>query len=314
MNISEILKKATEILRENGVAEARREANSLLAFALGKDRTFLIAHSEYELSDEEKLKFEKLLKRRAKREPFQYIVGKQEFFGLDFIVTKDVLIPRPETELIVENALQILREKKNPRFLEVGVGSGCISISILYENRTATAMALDISEKALQIAKKNAEKHQVSDRLELNISDVFSALKSEPPAVAGGLSSGFKISINVLNDKIQPPATAGGSDLFDLIVSNPPYIDEKDFADLQPEVRDFEPAFALTDGANGSSIIEKIIKDAPQFLKSEGFLLIEIGFNQSNEVREMCSPEIWQSIEFLADLQGIPRTLKAMLR
>lgn len=280
MNISENLKKATEILRENGIAESRREANSLLAFAIGKDRTFLIAHSEYELSDEEISRFYEILERRNRREPFQYIVGKQEFYGLDFMVTKDVLIPRPETELIVESAIEILQKNENPRFLEVGVGSGCISISILYENKTATAIALDISENALQIARRNAEKHQVSDRLELKISDIFDEIKA---------------------------------DEFDLIVSNPPYIDEGSFADLQPEVRDFEPEFALTDGGNGLSIIEKIIKDAPLFLKSEGFLLIEIGFNQSNEVHEMCSPNVWQSIEFLCDLQGIPRTLKAML-
>lgn len=280
MIISEILNKANESLRESGIAEARREANSLLAFVLQKDRTFLIAHSEYELSDEETSRFQEILKRRQQREPFQYIVGKQEFCGLDFLVTKDVLIPRPETELIVESAIEILQNKENPRFLEIGVGSGCISVSILYENTTATAISLDISEKALQIALKNAKKHQVSDRLELKISNVFTKLKKEK---------------------------------FDLIVSNPPYIDAGSFADLQPEVRDFEPEFALTDGKNGLSIIEKIIKDAPKFLKSEGFLLIEIGFNQSNEVRQMCLPEIWQSVEFLEDLQGIPRTLKARL-
>ncbi|HMS42152.1 MAG TPA: peptide chain release factor N(5)-glutamine methyltransferase [Pyrinomonadaceae bacterium] len=280
MNISEILKKATEILREGGIVEARREANSLLAFALGKDRTFLIAHSEYELSDEEILRFQAILERRKHRDPFQYIVGTQEFYGLDFIVTNDVLIPRPETELIVENALEMLKTAENSRFLEIGVGSGCISVSILHEAKTATAIAVDVSEKALQIALKNADKHQVSDRLELKISNIFSEIKTEK---------------------------------FDLIVSNPPYIDERDFAKLQPEVRDFEPEFALTDGENGLSIIEKIIKDAPQFLKSKGFLLIEIGFNQSDEVRKICSPEVWQSIEFLSDLQGIPRTLKARL-
>ena len=278
MNISEILNKATEILHESGIAEPRREANSLLAFALEKDKTFLIAHSEYELSSEEKSKFENFLTRRANREPFQYITGKQEFYGLDFIVTKDVLIPRPETELIVESAIEILKNIENPRFCEVGAGSGCISVSILHENTSATAIALDISEKALTLARKNAEKHHVSDRLELKISDVFDNLKAEK---------------------------------FDLIVSNPPYIDAEDFADLQREVRDFEPQFALTDGKDGLSIIEEIIKTAPNFLKSEGFLLMEIGFNQSIKVCEMFSPNLWQSIEFLPDLQGIPRMLKA---
>ena len=238
-SISENLKKATEILGESGVAEARREANSLLAFVLQKDRTFLIAHSEYELSDEETSRFQDVLERRKQREPFQYIVGKQEFYGLDFFVTKDVLIPRPETELIVESAIEILQNKENSRFLEIGVGSGCISVSILYQNRTATATGLDISENALQIALRNSQNHKVSERLELKISDVFAELEAEK---------------------------------FDLIVSNPPYIPSEDFDELQLEVRDFEPQIALTDGKDGLSIVEKIIKDAPKFLKSEGFL------------------------------------------
>lgn len=280
MKVSEILKEATEILNKSGISAPRREASSLMAFVLRKDKTFLIAHSEYELLDEEILRFQSVLERRKNREPFQYIVGKQEFYGLDFIVTQDVLIPRPETELIVENALQILSKKNNPRFLEIGAGSGCISVSILHNAKNATARAIDISENALQIARKNAENHQVADRLDLKISDIFTEIKSEK---------------------------------FDLIVSNPPYIDSEDFAGLQPEVRDFEPKFALTDGENGLSIIEKIIKDAPEFLKSEGFLLIEIGFSQSKEVREICSPKIWQSVEFVQDLQDIPRMLKAKL-
>ncbi len=280
LSISENLKKATEILSESGVAEARREANSLLAFVLQKDRTFLIAHSEYELSDEETSRFQDVLERRKQREPFQYIVGKQEFYGLDFFVTKDVLIPRPETELIVESAIEILQNEINPRFLEIGVGSGCISVSILYQNRTATAMGLDISENALQIALRNAQTHKVSERLKLKISDVFAELEAEK---------------------------------FDLIVSNPPYIPSEDFDELQLEVRDFEPQIALTDGENGLSIVEKIIKDAPKFLKSEGFLLMEIGIDQSNAVREMFAPNTWHHVEFINDLQGIPRMLKARL-
>ncbi|CAN5306505.1 peptide chain release factor N(5)-glutamine methyltransferase [soil metagenome] len=277
MKISDILKQATGILQSNGIAEPRREATSLIAFALRKDKTFLIAHSEYELSEAEKANFYKLLERRAKREPFQYITGKQEFYGLDFFVSPDVLIPRPETELIVENALEVLQEKENPRFCEIGVGSGCISVSILHENRSATAIALDISEKALQIARKNAVQHKVLERLELKTSNIFAELKEER---------------------------------FDLIVSNPPYIPVTDFDALQIEVRDFEPQMALTDGKNGLSIIEKIIKNAPKFLRPSGILLMEIGFNQSNEVREMFSANLWKSIEFLPDLQGFLRVVK----
>ncbi len=281
MNISETLLKAAEILKQNGIVEPRREANSLLAFALGKDQTFLIAHSEYELSETEKTDFDRFLTRRAAHEPLQYIRGTQEFFGLDFTLTSDVLIPRPETELLVEAAIEILKTKTNPHFCEIGTGSGCISISILYEVENATATGADVSSNALKITKLNAEKNEVIGRLKLLKSNVFE---------------------NIENEK------------FDLIVSNPPYVPSKDFETLQREVRDFEPQIALTDGRNGLTIIEKIISDAPEFLKPDCYLLMEIGFNQSSQVKEMFDPNIWQTVEFLPDLQGIPRVTKARLK
>lgn len=279
--IAETLKNAAEILSENGITEPRKEANSLLAFALQKDKIFLIAHSEFELNDREIKTFQEFLKRRASREPFQYITGKQEFYGLDFIVSPDVLIPRHETELIVENALEILKNIENPRFCEVGTGSGCISVSILHENENALAKGLEISEKALAITRQNAEKHGVLMRLETKLSDVFEVLTNEK---------------------------------FNLIVSNPPYVPGEDVESLQREVRDFEPEVALTDGKNGLSIIKEIITDAPKFLLPEGFLLMEIGFNQFNKVREMFSDKIWKTVDFFPDLQGIPRMLKAEIK
>lgn len=276
--ISEMLRQAAEILHERGITEPRREAASLLMLALQKDRTFLIARSDYELNDEEKKRFQEFLNRRAAREPLQYIRGEQEFYGLNFALTPDVLIPRPETELIVENALEILREIRNPRFCEIGTGSGCISIALLHEIKAARAVGLDISEKALAVTRRNAERHDVSERLELKISDVFERLPDEK---------------------------------FDLIISNPPYVPGDDIAALQAEVRDFEPLVALTDGADGFSIIEKIIGGAPRFLKPGAFLLMEIGFNQAAKVSAMFDREIWQSLEIFPDLQGIPRMVRA---
>ncbi len=277
-DIDEQLKSATQILTASGVKAARREAASLLVLALQKDRTFLVAHSDYELSDEEENRFRAFVQRRARREPFQYIAGEREFYGLEFSVTPAVLIPRPETELLVEAAIEILRSKNEPRFCEIGVGSGCISVSILNEIKAARAVAFDVSEKALRIAAANAERHRVADRLKLEISNVFENLKGEK---------------------------------FDLIVSNPPYISAEEFRDLQTEVRDFEPALALTDGENGLTIVKKIIKDAPKFLKSNSFLLLEIGYGQAEIVREMFAPRFWKSVEILPDLQGIPRTVRA---
>lgn len=286
-NIVETLQKAAEILHESGIGEPRREAASLLAFALEKNKTFLISHKDYEPSDEEQARFLKILNRRARREPFQYITGCQEFYGLDFIVTPDVLIPRPETELIVENSIEILSVIKNPRFCEVGAGSGCISISILREVKTATAIGLDISPETLEIARKNADVNNVLERFELNKSDVFAVLGNEKE---------------------------GKNEKFDLIVSNPPYVPLEDFADLQPEVRDYEPHIALTDGGSGLSIIEKIIADSPWFLKPNAFLLMEIGFNQAPTVSQMFESEIWKKLEILPDLQGIPRMVKAQIK
>ncbi len=281
MNVSETIEYATHILDASGLAEPRREANSLLAFALGKDRTFLIAHPEYQLSSKEETRFREILQRRANREPFQYIIGKQEFFGLDFEIASGVLIPRPETELIVENAIEILRRNENPFFCEIGVGSGCISVSILKEVTNARAIGVDVSEIALRIAKKNTENHKVSVRIDLRISDLFDALQKEQ---------------------------------FDLIVSNPPYISAEDFEDLQLEVKDFEPRNALTDGKDGLSIVENLVAQTPNFLKPGGFLLMEIGFDQANEVRKMFSSKIWKTVEILPDLQDIPRTVKAQIR
>jgi release factor glutamine methyltransferase len=285
-NIAENLRTATEILRSSGVAEPRREANSLLAFALGRDKTFLVAHPEYELSGEEEIRFRGFVMRRADREPLQYITGRQEFYGLNFTVTPDVLIPRPETELIVEHAVEILKDKENPTFCEVGVGSGCISASILREIENAAAVGLDVSEKALAVAKLNAENNGVAGRLNLKISDVFAALGGDD-----------------------------GDEKFDLVVSNPPYVPREDLESLQAEVRDFEPVVALTDGSrDGLSIINRIIVEAPLFLKPDGFLLMEIGFNQASKVREMFPPEIWPRLEILPDLQGIPRMVRARLK
>ncbi len=277
--IAEHLASAIEQLKNAQVAAAPREAKSLLAFALGANQTFLVAHSEYKLSEAEEIHFQTILDRRVKREPFQYITGSQEFHGLDFVVSKDVLIPRPETELLVETAIGILPE--NGRFCEVGVGSGCISVTILHELKSTNAVALDISEKTLTIARLNAEKHQVNERLELRKSDVFENLNDGK---------------------------------FDLIISNPPYISVEEMKTLQTEVRDYEPATALTDGADGLSIIEKIIRDAPRHLIENGLLLLEIGHLQSAEVKAMFDTTIWREVESLPDFQQIERIIKAKIK
>ena len=280
MTIDEAMALGYEALADAGVAEPKREANSLLQFAIARDRTFLIAHPEYKLTDSEAETFRRAIARRAAREPFQHIVGRQEFYGLDFLVTPDVLIPRPETELIVERAIELLGDRPSQRFLEIGIGSGCISVAILKNCPKAFAVAVDISEPVTEIALQNAEMHDVANRLIIILSDVFE---------------------NVPEQK------------FDLIVSNPPYVALADYADLQPEVRDHDPRAAVTDGSTGLTVIERIVVGAPTFLRSGGHLLMEIGRGQDGLVETMFDPASWKSVSFLRDLQDIPRTVDAEL-
>ncbi len=281
MTIAECLRIANQKLRDAGVAQPPREAASLLMHAIGRDRTFLVAHSEYELTDAEQRTYDSHIERRETREPFQHIVGVQEFYGLEFIVTRDVLIPRPETELLVETAINILRTANSPRFCEIGVGSGCIAVSVLHELANATAFGIDISSIAIDIAKINAARNGVEDRIAFAISDVFENLVAEK---------------------------------FDAVLSNPPYIPAIDMPDLQIEVLDFDPRIALTDGADGLFIIRRIIEGAPEFLFPSGYLFLEIGIGQAADVRGMFDRSLWKGVEILDDHQGIPRTVVAVLK
>lgn len=281
-SVSELIKLAGEDLAEAGVADPRREASSLLSFAIKRDRTFVIAHPEFVPADDEIATFHAVVARRASREPLQYITGKQEFYGLEFEVEPGVLIPRPETEILVERAIEFLANLSKPRFCEIGLGSGCISASILANVPDATAVGLEISPEAIVVAERNLRRTGVASRLEIRRSDVFSAL--------------------------------AGYERFDAVVSNPPYVPLDDIAGLQAEVRDHEPLASLTDGADGLTIVRRIVTDAPQHLESNGLLLVEIGFSQSATVAAMLDQTIWGEPEFLDDLQGIPRILCARLR
>jgi len=282
MKIGNAVRAIAEILEVENVPEPLREASLLICLAIKKDKAFLIAHPEYELRVDERSLLQDFANRRANREPYQYIAGHQEFYGLEFEVTPDVLIPRPETEILVERAIRSLTERPgSSTFLEVGVGSGCIAVSILASVSNSIAAAVDISDKALAVAGRNASKRGVSERLRLFVSDVYTNVEQRN---------------------------------FDLIVSNPPYVPNADLETLQPEVRNFEPYASLSDGGNGLSIVEKLIRGATNFLKPGGELLIEIGFDQSPRVENMFDARLWETVEFLPDLQGIPRIAHAVFR
>lgn len=277
--VAHLLREGGELLSSAGVPDPVRQARDLLSIATGKNLVFLIAHPEHEVSDSQSSDYARLLQRRASREPFQQIAGRQEFFGLEFTVTPDVMIPRPETELLVEEGVRLLSGTGSPKICEVGTGSGCIVVSLLHAIPEASAVGLEVSGAALEISKLNAKKLGVAPRLDLRLSDIFEALRPD--------------------------------ERFDLIVSNPPYVPSEDIASLQPEVRDHEPIIALTDGADGLTVVESIIRGAPARLAEGGHLLLEIGFNQSAKVLRMFDPEFWSDPTAFPDLQGIPRMIKA---
>lgn len=274
MSIADSLREATLLLRDAGVPEARREAGSLLSFVIGRDRTFLISHAEDPVADPDLVRFRETVVRRAGGEPLQYITGVQDFFGREFRVTPDTLIPRPETELLVEAALEVIAGEPAPVICDVGTGSGCIAVTLLCERTEARAIAIDVSEAALAVAAENARRHGVSDRIVFDVSDCFDAIESRE---------------------------------FDLIVSNPPYVSADALPGLQREVRDHEPLVALSPGADGLSVIRRLLHDGPAFLKKSGYLIMEIGFDQGERVQEIIDQRVWRLIGIRPDLQGIPR-------
>lgn len=280
MNIAAALSKAAEKLQSTGIAEPRREASSLLGFVLQENSAYLIAHSEDQLAANQKIIFDACVRRRANREPLQYITSRQEFWGLEFEVTPDVLIPRPETEILVEAAITFLSDIKNPRFCEAGVGSGCISISILHSLVHAAAVGTDMSRAALEVAARNARKYGVEHRFELREADLFSDVEST----------------------------------FDLIVTNPPYIPDGELERLQPEVRDFEPRAALAGGIDGLYLIRRIAADSRNLLSTGGVLLMEIGYDQADMVEPLFDNAVWVDVRFLHDLQRIRRVVAAKLK
>ena len=273
-SIAEVVREAADVLADGDVPESRREAQSLLSFVIGKDRTFLISHAEDVVDDDSVDRYRKIVERRAAGEPLQYITGVQDFFGREFRVTPDVLIPRPETELVVEAALEVARTA--PLICDVGTGSGCIALTLLCELRKARAVAVDKSTAALEVAKLNALSLAVSDRAEFVVSDCFDAFDPREHQ-------------------------------FDLIVSNPPYISADVVPGLQREVRDHEPLAALSPGPDGLSIIRRLMQEAPAFLKPAGHLIMEIGFDQGEAVKGLVDERAWRLLEIRPDFQSIPR-------
>lgn len=298
-SVRALLKSGIAQLRDAHVPSFTLAAELLLLHVLGRDRTWIYAHPEEEISAADAERYFALINRRRSGEPTQHLTGKQEFWGLEFEITPDVLIPRPETEHVIEVALDRLavrairdgRSQKNDgaglRIADVGTGSGCIAIALAKELPAATTYATDMSGAALAVARRNASRHGVSRRVNF-------------------------IECNLLDGLVDSPlATRHSPLLLDLIVSNPPYIGRREAATLMREVREHEPEIALYGGQEGYEIYADLIAQAAAHLKRGGILVLELGHNTLTAVRPLFDAPTWTNVGVTNDLAGIPRVLAA---
>src|SRR5579864_1905966 len=272
MLLRDSLQSAIAQLTSDRVPSPRLNAELLLMFTLNCDRAHLYAHPERELTREEQSRYDEALNQRSKGVPAQYITGHQEFWGLDLIVSPAVLIPRPETEHLIEAVLPLARALKNPIIADVGTGSGAIALALAKELPNAEIHATDISPSALEIAEANAARLQLGRNLFFHDTDLLKGL--EPAA-------------------------------FDFVVSNPPYVGEAEADQVQLEVRKFEPRTAVFAGPTGLEVIENLIPAAHTALRAGGYLIMEISGTIADRVRALLHG--WEDITLTNDLQGIPR-------
>lgn len=276
MTIREAQVIGTEILKNVNIGAPAVDAGVMLCHVLGCDRARLYAHADDYIDKCAMEKYSLLLSKRCTGMPVQYITGRQEFMGLDFHVSTDVLIPRPDTEILVETVIEGGKKYGHAlKILEIGTGSGCIAVSLAFYLKNSFVIAADISERALEIARMNALRHGISEKIEFIRSNLF--------------------------DKIDMTG-------FDIIVSNPPYIKRQEIHGLQKDVRDFEPLLALDGGDDGLDFYRRIIKKSPEFLKSNGILAFEVGIHQAQIVVKLMK-NCFEEVVVNKDLAGIERVV-----
>jgi release factor glutamine methyltransferase len=280
--IRELMKSAIEHFQKQGLEDARLNVELLLAHALDLQRIQLYLNFDKPLTQEEIKRFRTLYERRLKREPVQYIIGSTNFMGLHFTVDSRVLIPRPETETLIEQIILFCQRYPNDvpvHFLEIGTGSGNIAISIAKFIKNAYITSIDISFEALAVAQQNARLHSVESRIKFSCADVF--------------------------DKTEKLLQTQ----YDLVISNPPYIPKDEWEQLQTEVRDFEPSMAVTDGKDGLEFYYRITGIIPEIIKSGGGVVLEVGFGQAEVVARQLKEAGLEQVQITRDLQGIPRVV-----
>lgn len=276
--ISSLLNWTVNYFKSKNIQSARLDAEVLLSHVLRQERIYLYVHFDEPMEQNELSKFREYVKKRAQHVPIAYIIGEREFMGLPFKVTKDTLIPRPDTEILVENVLNNVDKDKEIEIVDIGTGSGAIILSLLVNLSKAQGKTVDISSKAIEVAEENAVNLQVNDRCEFFVGDLFAPL------------NGSK---------------------FDLIVSNPPYIPKKDIATLEDDVKEYEPVSALTDGGDGLSYYRRLLSEGKAYIKENGFIALEIGIYQSNDVKQIAMDNGWKNIKIIKDYAGIDRVVLA---
>lgn len=279
MQVKQALASVVEQFEATHVGSPRMNAETLLMFVLGVNRAYLYAHPEHELTPEEQASYDEVVTQRSSGVPSQYIIGHQEFWGLDFVVTPAVLIPRPETEHLVETVLDFAREVERPKIVDVGTGSGCIALALAHELTSAEVYAVDLSAEALEVARANAARLQPDGRVKFLQSNVLEAL-------------------------------AGVRD-FDFVVSNPPYVGNNEADKVQRSVFEFEPRMAVFSGEGGLDVILPLLGQAHAALRPGGWLAMEIGYSMRDMVLKLLDPTMWEDIRVVPDLQGIPRVIAA---
>jgi len=280
MNRAEAIDWATDRLAAKQIEDARLEAEILLVHALGIKKSDLILNQSLNLDSHNFEPFKAWVERRLKHEPTAYITGIQPFMSLDFFVDRSVLIPRPETELLVETVLRITGRESQITIADIGTGCGCIAVSLAKHLPNIAVIGIDSSAKAIEVAKKNAEKHKVSGRCNFIAGNMFEALKEK----------------------------------VNFIVTNPPYVPSNDIKALQPEVKDWEPRQALDGGKDGLDLIRKLINEAPKHLLPGGQLCFEFGFGQAEAVKTLVEEnKSYRETEIVKDYAKIPRVLKTRI-
>jgi release factor glutamine methyltransferase len=279
--VSRLLSWTTDFLRRKGAESPRLDAEVMLADVLGWQRVQLYTHYEEEVGEKARGAFRELVRRRAEGAPVAYLVGRKEFYSLTLQVSSAVLIPRPESEFVVVEYLELARLLDSPRAVDVGAGSGCLAIACTHQHPSARFIATDVSADALAIARSNAERHGVADRIEFRQGDLLAPVAGEPP--------------------------------FDVILSNPPYIPSDVIPTLEPGVRDHEPHVALDGGPDGLRVVARLVEQAVPVLKSGGHLILEIGTEQEAPVRALIEayPE-FRLAPTVRDLRKHPRVIRAV--